>query len=105
VVLCLSHDGACTDSFENFREISLKGDLSNDITLNLPLFSLVNTFNLVKAVQGGEDLLSMAQVGREDVMVVSHTLSQGKFIVLSLMCLRSSRQSRWGKTFLAWSRY
>jgi hypothetical protein len=30
--------------FENFRENSLKGDLSNDITLNPPLFSLVNTF-------------------------------------------------------------
>jgi hypothetical protein len=42
--LCLSQDGACTDSLENFRENSLKGDLSNDITLNLPLFSLVNTF-------------------------------------------------------------
>ncbi len=35
----------CTDSFENFREISFKGDPSNDITLNPPLFSLVNTFN------------------------------------------------------------
>jgi hypothetical protein len=44
VVLCLSQDGACKDSFENFRENSLKGDLSNDITLNPPLFSLVNTF-------------------------------------------------------------
>ncbi len=44
VVLCLSQDGACTDSFENFRENSLKGDLSNDITVNPPLFSLVNTF-------------------------------------------------------------
>jgi hypothetical protein len=45
VVLCLSQDGACTDSVENFREKSLKGDLSNDIILNPPLFSLVNTFN------------------------------------------------------------
>ncbi len=44
VVLCLSQDRACTDSFENFREYSLKGDISNDITLNPPLFSLVNTF-------------------------------------------------------------
>ncbi len=44
VVLCLSHDGACTDSFENFRENSLKGDLSNNITPKPPLFSLVNTF-------------------------------------------------------------
>ncbi len=38
LVLCLSQDGACTDSFENFRENSLKGDLSNDI-LSTPLFS------------------------------------------------------------------
>jgi hypothetical protein len=35
VVLCLSQDGACTDSFENFRENSLKGDLSNDGGINL----------------------------------------------------------------------
>jgi hypothetical protein len=46
VVLCLSQDGACTDSFENFRENSLKGDLSNDISFYPPLFSLVNTFNI-----------------------------------------------------------
>jgi hypothetical protein len=45
-----SQDEACTDSFENFRENSLKGDLSNDITLNPPLFSLVNTFNAKNAV-------------------------------------------------------
>ncbi len=44
VVLCLSQDGASTDSFENFCENSLKGDLSNDINLNPFLFSLVNTF-------------------------------------------------------------
>ncbi len=44
VVLGLSQDGACTDSFENFRENSLNGDLSNNFTLNRPLFSLVNTF-------------------------------------------------------------
>ncbi len=44
VVLCLSQDGACTNSFENIRENSLKGDLSHDIILNRPLFSLVNTF-------------------------------------------------------------
>jgi hypothetical protein len=31
--------------FENFRENILKGDLSNYITLNPPLFSLVSTFN------------------------------------------------------------
>jgi hypothetical protein len=44
VILCLSQDGACTDSFENFRDNRLKGGLSNDINLNPPLFSLVNTF-------------------------------------------------------------
>ncbi len=38
VVLSLSQDGACTDSVENFRENSLKGDLSNDIILNPPSF-------------------------------------------------------------------
>jgi hypothetical protein len=30
--------------FENFREHSLKQDLSNDTTVNPSLFSLVNTF-------------------------------------------------------------
>ncbi len=44
VVLGLSQDGTCTDLFENFSENSLKGDLSNDIIVNPPLFSLVNTF-------------------------------------------------------------
>jgi hypothetical protein len=59
---------------------------------------------LVQTVQVGEDLLGVVQVVGEDVMVVPHTLSQGKFIVLSLISLSSSRQSRWGKTFLAWPR-
>ena len=45
VVLCLSQDGACTESFENFCDNCLKGGLLNDITLNPPLFSLENTFN------------------------------------------------------------
>ncbi len=44
MVLCLSQDGACTESSENFRDKSLKGDLSNDVTLNPPLLSLENTF-------------------------------------------------------------
>jgi hypothetical protein len=30
--------------FENFRDYSLKRDLSNDTTANPSLFSLVNTF-------------------------------------------------------------
>ncbi len=43
--LGLSQDGASTNLFENFRENSLKGDLSNDTTANTPLFSFANTFN------------------------------------------------------------
>jgi hypothetical protein len=35
------------DLYENHSENSLKGDLSNDTTVNPPLFSLVNTFNLL----------------------------------------------------------
>ncbi len=46
MVLCRSQDGACTGFFENFRDNSFKGGLSKDITLNPPLFSLVNTFKL-----------------------------------------------------------
>ncbi len=46
MVLCLSQDGACTDSFENFGYNSLKGGLSNATTFNPPLFSLVDTFNI-----------------------------------------------------------
>jgi len=34
--------------FENFSENSLKGDLSKDTTDNLPLFSLVNTFKIIR---------------------------------------------------------
>jgi hypothetical protein len=45
-VLSLSQDGANTHLFENFRENSLKRDLSNETTANTPLFSLANTFNL-----------------------------------------------------------
>jgi hypothetical protein len=51
------HDGACTNLFENFSQHSLKRDLSNDTTVNPPLFSLVNTFKVslfhcFKDVQG-----------------------------------------------------
>ncbi len=41
-VLCLSQDGACTESFENFRDNSLKGGLSNDVTLNPPWPAVTN---------------------------------------------------------------
>ncbi len=43
-VLSLSQDGASTHFFKNFRENSLKRDLSNDTTANRPLFSVANTF-------------------------------------------------------------
>ncbi len=40
--------------FENFRDNSLKGGLSNDITLTPPLFSLENTFKKdLEICQGG----------------------------------------------------
>ncbi len=47
LVLGLSQDGACIDLYENHSENSLKADLSNDTTVNPPLFSLVNTFKAV----------------------------------------------------------
>jgi hypothetical protein len=46
LVLGLSQDGACIDLYENHSENSLKGDISNDATVNPPLFSLVNTFDI-----------------------------------------------------------
>jgi hypothetical protein len=46
MVLGLSQDGACTNLFENFSKNSLKGDLSNNTTLDPPLFSLANTFKV-----------------------------------------------------------
>jgi hypothetical protein len=46
LVLVLLQDGACMDLYENRSENSLKGDPSNDTTVNPPLFSLVNTFNI-----------------------------------------------------------
>jgi hypothetical protein len=36
--------------FENFRDYSLKRDLSNDTTANPSLFSLVNTFKTVPGI-------------------------------------------------------
>jgi hypothetical protein len=63
-VLGLSQDGACTDSFENFRENSLNGDLSNDITLNPPLFSLVNTFKDIKSKKVGSFYCKLFQMER-----------------------------------------
>ena len=44
MVLGFSQDGACTDLLENLSVNSLKRDLSNALTFNPPLFSLVNTF-------------------------------------------------------------
>ncbi len=47
----LLQDGAFTDSFENFSVNGLMGDLSNVTSFNPPLFSLVNTFNHIKAFE------------------------------------------------------
>ncbi len=44
LVIVLLQDGACMDFYENRSENSLKGNPSNDTTVNPPLFSLVNTF-------------------------------------------------------------
>jgi hypothetical protein len=60
VVLCLSQDRACTDSFENFRDNSLKGGLSNATTFNPPLFSLVDTFKAGVPVVAG--ILTVANI-------------------------------------------
>jgi hypothetical protein len=46
-VLGLSQDEHWKDLFENFSVNSLNGDLSNAITFNPPLFSLVNTFKSI----------------------------------------------------------
>jgi hypothetical protein len=44
LVLVLLQDGACMNLYENRSENSLKGDPSNDTTVNPSLFSSVNTF-------------------------------------------------------------
>jgi hypothetical protein len=53
-------------------------------------FFIPHELEPVIAVQVGENLLGMAQVVGEDVVIVLHTLSQGKFLVLSLMSLSPS---------------
>ncbi len=49
VVLRLLQDGPCTDLFENLSKNSLKGDLSNDNIVSPPLFSLVNTWPILRS--------------------------------------------------------
>jgi hypothetical protein len=56
VVLGFSQDGACTDLLENLSVNSLKRDLSNALTFNPPLFSLVNTFNYRESGLEGANL-------------------------------------------------
>jgi hypothetical protein len=73
-VLGLSQDGACANLFENFREHRLKQDLSNDTTINLPLFSLVNTFKLylfvnrLGAVQFEKIFLTFTQISPKNIL-------------------------------------
>ncbi len=80
-----------------------RGCTTHPVTRKIFCF-IPHELELVPAVQVGEDLLGVAQVVGEYVVIVPHALSQGKFIVLFLMSLSSSRQSKWGKTFLAWPR-
>jgi hypothetical protein len=43
-----SQDGVCADLFENLSVKSLKRDLLNNTTVNLPLFSSISTFKVCK---------------------------------------------------------
>ncbi len=69
MVLGFSQDGACTDLLENLSVNSLKRDLSNALTFNPPLFSLVNTFKegkLIEEQAAPDNLLEvLAAVGRK----------------------------------------
>ncbi len=69
MVLCLSQDAPCTDSFENFRDNSLKGGLSNAATFNPPLFSLVDTFKVshVEIFNGDISVYSFSGYSIHDV--------------------------------------
>jgi hypothetical protein len=53
-LLCLSQDGASMDEFvwKKFprEQLTVKRDLSNDTTVNQPLFSFVNTFKAEKTI-------------------------------------------------------
>jgi hypothetical protein len=61
------------DLYENRSENSLKGDPSNDTTVNPPLFSLVNTFNVGHQLDCYVHILkkvaSSYTVARKEIMV------------------------------------
>ncbi len=63
-VLGLSKDEGWIDLFENLSVNSLKGDLSNAITFNPPLFSLVNTFNPLLFIRGLSCLFRRVQTSQ-----------------------------------------
>ncbi len=59
--------------FENFRENGLNRDLPNVITVNPPLFSLVNTFNKESIVQA-----CLEGRARETLATAQNQLFQGQ---------------------------
>jgi hypothetical protein len=48
--------------YENHSEKSLKGDLTNDTTVNKPLFSLVNTFKKENAKEVRKAALAAGEI-------------------------------------------
>jgi len=62
LVLGLSQDGACIDLYENHSENSLKGDLSNDTTVNPPLFSLANTFKWLRVKKKNSSVFALTTI-------------------------------------------
>jgi hypothetical protein len=69
--------------FENFREHSLKRDLSNDATANPSLFSLVNTFNIFSYWPMTLDSLQPALFGKHHTIALrnnQHTVYNFPFM-------------------------
>ncbi len=67
LVLGLSQDGAFIDLYKNHSENSLTGDLSDDTTVNPPLFSLVNSFKDVRKIINAENALRILTEIRESM--------------------------------------
>ncbi len=97
-VLGLSQDWACTDSFENFRKNSIKGDLSNNITLNPPHFSLVNTFNIL-CFHHSVSSKSTAQKTKRYEVFVNFLNNEYNFYVTSF-CISCCYNIFWALQFL-----
>jgi hypothetical protein len=74
-VLGLSQDETCTNLFENFIEHRLKRDLSNDTTVNPPLFSQCFKAGQGRIVQETHRLRDTSSMGRvvQGLFVQGHT--------------------------------